>query len=39
MIRDQLNVPAHNALTDEAALAGVLIRRLFPELPGAGSRS
>jgi len=32
MIRDQLDVPAHNALTDESALAGVLIDRLFPDL-------
>ncbi len=31
MIREQLNVPAHNALTEEAALAGVLIDALFPE--------
>lgn len=32
MIREQLDVPAHNALTDESALAGVLIDRLFPNL-------
>ncbi|MGB5250309.1 MAG: hypothetical protein WBO47_11815 [Gammaproteobacteria bacterium] len=31
MIREQLKVPAHNALTEETALAGVLSRALFPE--------
>jgi hypothetical protein len=32
MIREQLGVPAHNALTEESALAEVLIGRLFPDL-------
>jgi hypothetical protein len=30
MIRETLNVPAFNALTEETGLAGVLIESLFP---------